>query len=81
MINIIKIKKKLKEIFFIVLNVNNFYVIHVLEIIKLKISIILIIIKDMMLYVKYIQIYMIFIVLNVKRIYVFIVKQNINIMI
>ena len=77
----VKIKKKLKEIFIIVLNVNNFYVIHVLEIIKMKINIISSFIKDMMLYVKYIQIYIVLIVLNVKRIYVFIVKLNINIMI
>ena len=62
-------------------NVINLYVIYVSIIIQMEINIILSILKDMILYVKFIQIYIVFIVLNVNKIYVFIVNLNINLMI
>ena len=62
-------------------NVINLYVIYVSIIIQMEINIILLFFKDMILYVKFIQIYIVFIVLNVNKIYVFIVNLNIHLMI
>ena len=49
---------------------------NVLQITKMKINIIIYSIKDIIFYLKYTQIYILFIVLIVKRIYVFIINKN-----
>ena len=56
----------LKDIFFIVVNAINLYVIYVYQAIKIKKNIILLILKDMILYVKFNLIYSDIIAKNVK---------------
>ena len=68
------------EIYFFVQNVKNLYVMNVKKITQM-INIISLIFKNMIQSVNFIPTHMILIVLNVKKIYVFIVSLNMKIII